>query len=201
MDNINDLVGDAAKQLMAQADGIQNPRLKESAKRVALTVSAKTRDETITKARNAAFARIPIWAFFLPVTRRQQIVLGRIYSFQCTTNKDGSPAEYRMSLSTGASVERDILNNRNWCQHFLKAMCMADADIEFIGEDNVPSASYTYVVTGAYDNFGGKVSIGAEEYLSRINIKVYEGDENGNLVFEGGAAECLAWADGYCGDC
>lgn len=102
---------------------------------------------------------------------------------------------------SGASVERDILNNRNWCQHFLKAMCMADADIEFIGEDNVPSASYTYIVTGAYDNFGGKVSIGAEEYLSRINIKVYEGDENGNLVFEGGAAECLTWADGYCGHC
>lgn len=102
---------------------------------------------------------------------------------------------------SGASVERGILNNRNWCQHFLKAMCMADADIEFIGEDNVPSASYTYVVTGAYDNFGGKEILGAEEYLSRINIKVYEGDENGNLVFEGGAAECLAWADGYCGDC
>ena len=102
---------------------------------------------------------------------------------------------------SGASVERDILNNRNWCQHFLKAMCMADADIEFIGEDSVPSASYTYVVTGTYDNFGGKVGIGAEEYLSRINIKVYEGDENGNLVFEGGAAECLAWADGYCGHC
>lgn len=100
---------------------------------------------------------------------------------------------------SGASVERDILNNRNWCQHFLKAMCMADADIEFIGEDNVPSASYTYVVTGAYDNFGGKEILGAEEYLSRINIKVYEGDENGNLVFEGGAAECLTWADGYCG--
>lgn len=98
-------------------------------------------------------------------------------------------------------MERGILNNRNWCQHFLKAMCMADADIEFIGEDNVPSASYTYVVTGAYDNFGGKEILGAEEYLSRINIKVYEGDENGNLVFEGGAAECLAWADGYCGHC
>lgn len=102
---------------------------------------------------------------------------------------------------SGASVERGILNNRNWCQHFLKAMCMADADIEFIGEDNVPSASYTYVVTGAYDNFGGREILGAEEYLSRINIKVYEGDENGNLVFEGGAAECLAWADGYCGHC
>ena len=39
---------------------------------------------------------------------------------------------------SGASVERDILNNRNWCQHFLKAMCMADVDIEFIGEDKCP---------------------------------------------------------------
>lgn len=35
----------------------------------------------------------------------------------------------------------------------------------------------------------------------RTNMKVYEGDENGNLVFEGGAAECLEWADGYCGHC
>lgn len=93
MDNINDLIGDAAKQLMAQADGIQNQKLKASAQRVALTVSAKTRDETIAKARNAAFARIPIWAFFLPVTRRQQIVLGRIYSFQCTTNNGGLQSE------------------------------------------------------------------------------------------------------------
>lgn len=39
---------------------------------------------------------------------------------------------------SGESVERDILNNRNWCQHFLKAMCMADADIEFIGRTMCP---------------------------------------------------------------
>lgn len=58
-----------------------------------------------------------------------------------------------------------------------------------------------FAVAEAYCKFGGKVGIGAEEYLSRINIKVYEGDENENLVFEGGAAECLAWADGYCGHC
>lgn len=113
-------------------------------------------------------------------------------------NVKDNPVEKREAL---LADRLRLHNNRNWCQHFLKAMCMADADIEFIGEDNVPSASYTYVVTGAYDNFGGKVSIGAEEYLSRINIKVYEGDENGNLVFEGGAAECLTWADGYCGHC
>lgn len=70
-----------------------------------------------------------------------------------------------------------------------------------IASSLIVASRTNYVVTGAYDNFGGKVSIGAEEYLSRINIKVYEGDENGNLVFEGGAAECLAWADGYCGHC
>lgn len=114
MDSINDLIGDAAKQLMAQADGIQNQKLKACAQRVAQTVSAKTRDETIAKARNAAFARIPIWAFFLPVTRRQQIVLGRVYSFQCTTNKDGTPGEFRMSLATAGkdlNIERDNLKN------------------------------------------------------------------------------------------
>ena len=52
MDNINDLIGDAAKQLMAQADGIQNQKLKASAQRVAQTISAKTRDELISVARS-----------------------------------------------------------------------------------------------------------------------------------------------------
>ena len=41
-----------------------------------------------------------------------------------------------------------------------KDQMLMTMELEFIGEDNVPSASYTYVVTGAYDNFGGKVSIG-----------------------------------------
>ena len=63
------------------------------------------------------------------------------------------------------------------------------------------SRNAAYAAARKWRATGGKVGIGAEEYLSRINIKVYEGDENGNLVFEGGAAECLAWADGYCGDC
>ena len=99
-----------------------------------------------------------------------------------------------------AELDRRIANGET-LEDIVPVLMDDGADIEFIGEDNVPSASYTYVVTGAYDNFGGKVSIGAEEYLSRINIKVYEGDENGNLVFDGGAAECLTWADGYCGHC
>lgn len=57
MDSINDLIGDAAKQLMAQADGIQNQKLKASAQRVAQTISAKTRDELISVARSDAGRR------------------------------------------------------------------------------------------------------------------------------------------------
>ena len=52
MDNINDLVGDVAKQLMSQAAGIQNQRLRESAQKVAQTVSAQTRDKLISIARS-----------------------------------------------------------------------------------------------------------------------------------------------------
>ena len=114
MNSINDLVGDAAKQLMTQAEGIENPKLREITQRQARAISAKTRDETITTARSAAFARIPTWAFFLPVSRRQLIEIGRVYSFQCTTNKDGTPGEFRMSLATAArvlNIDRDNLKN------------------------------------------------------------------------------------------
>ena len=90
MDNINDLIGDAAKQLMAQADGIQNQKLKASAQRVARTVSAKTRDELISVARSDAYGRDTRFIKYLPITWRQKAVMGRVYSFQCTTNKDGT---------------------------------------------------------------------------------------------------------------
>lgn len=100
MDNINDLIGDAAKQLMAQADGIQNQKLKASAQRVARTVSAKTRDELISVARSDAYGRDTRFIKYLPITWRQKAVMGRVYSFQCTTNKDGTPGEFRMSLAT-----------------------------------------------------------------------------------------------------
>ena len=112
MDNINDLVGDAAKQLMAQADGIQNQKLKASAQRVARTVSAKTRDELISVARNDAYGRDTRFIKYLPITWRQKAVMGRVYSFQCTTNKDGTPGEFRMSLATAGkdlNITRDNL--------------------------------------------------------------------------------------------
>jgi hypothetical protein len=114
MDNINDLIGDAAKQLMAQADGIQNQKLKASAQRVAQTVSAKTRDELISVARSDAYGRDTRFIKYLPITWRQKAVMGRVYSFQCTTNKDGTPGEFRMSLATAGkdlNITRDNLKN------------------------------------------------------------------------------------------
>lgn len=106
MGNINDLVGDAAKSLMVQAEAMENQALKERAKQVARSVSAQARDEMISAARNAPFARVPLWLMYLPIGRLQQLIIGRIYSFQCTSNRDGSQAEYRMSLAKGASELR-----------------------------------------------------------------------------------------------
>lgn len=78
MDSINDLIGDAAKQLMAQADGIQNQKLKASAQRVAQTISAKTRDELISVARSDAYGRDTRFIKYLPITWRQKAVMGRV---------------------------------------------------------------------------------------------------------------------------
>lgn len=111
MDNINDLIGDAAKQLMAQADGIQNQKLKASAQRVARTVSAKTRDELISVARSDAYGRDTRFIKYLPITWRQKAVMGRVYSFQCTTNKDGTPGEFRMK--SGELAFTDALNEED----------------------------------------------------------------------------------------
>ncbi len=46
------------------------------------------------EARQAHFSRVALWMYWLPISRRQREVLGRIYSFQCTTNKDGSQGEF-----------------------------------------------------------------------------------------------------------
>lgn len=58
------------------------------------------------EARQAHFSRVSLWMYWLPISRRQREVLGRIYSFQCTTNKDGSQGEFRMSLASGAKELR-----------------------------------------------------------------------------------------------
>ena len=86
-----------------------------------------------------------------------------------------------------------ILNNRNWCQHFFKELCKKNIDIEFVDADDKIYADYTYVITGEYANYGGKLSIDAEDYLNGINIKVYRGDEGENLLFDGNASRYVEW--------
>lgn len=93
----------------------------------------------------------------------------------------------------GKKCDRTVLNNRNWCQHFLKELCKQDMDIEFVGNDANFYSDFTYVITGEYDNFGGKFDIDNVDYLNRINVKVYDGDEQGQLLFNGNGVEYLGW--------
>lgn len=93
----------------------------------------------------------------------------------------------------GKECDRSVLNNRNWCQHFLKELCKQDMDIEFVGNDANFYTDFTYVITGEYDNFGGKFDIDNVDYLNRINVKVYSGDENDELLFDGNGFDYLNW--------
>ena len=85
------------------------------------------------------------------------------------------------------------LNNRNWCQHFFKELCKRDIDIEFIGHDDNCYCDYTYVVTGEYANYGGKINIDGATYLSRITVDVYAGSENDTKIFSGDADNFIDW--------
>lgn len=93
----------------------------------------------------------------------------------------------------GKECDRAALNNRNWCQHFLKELCKQDMDIEFVNADTKLCSDFVYVITGEYDNFGGKFDIEKIDYLNRINVKVYCGDEKGELLFDGSGLEYLNW--------
>ena len=96
-------------------------------------------------------------------------------------------------MERSVTSDESVLNNRNWCQHFLKELCKQDMDIEFVGNDENLYSDFTYVITGDYDNFGGKFDIDKTDYLMRINVKVYDGDEQGQLLFDGSGLEYLGW--------
>ena len=44
-----------------------------------------------------------------------------------------------------------------------------------------------------YKKLNGKFDIGKVDYLNRINVKVYCGDEQGELLFDGSGFEYLNW--------
>ena len=111
-------------------------------------------------------------------------IAAAIVNAACTEHK-------KCVLFDGKEYDRSVLNNRNCCQHFLKELCKLDMDIEFIGNDENFYSDFTYVITGDYGNFGGKVDIDKLDYLNRINVKVYDGDEQGELLFDGSGLEYL----------
>ena len=93
----------------------------------------------------------------------------------------------------GKKYKKVVLNNRNWCQHFLKELCKQDIDIEFVDNDDELCVGYIFVVTGEYDNFGEKVDVNKHDYLNRINVKVYRKDEQEKLLFDGSGLDYLNW--------
>lgn len=99
MNDMKSAIGEVSSQLMAQSKGT---KLAAATERLAQAIDERERAELDAQARSAPFSRVPLWAFYLPITRRQMLVLGRVFSFQCSTNRDGTPGEYRMSLSSGA---------------------------------------------------------------------------------------------------
>lgn len=66
-------------------------------------------------------------------------------------------------------------------------------DIEFVNADDNIYGDFTYVITGECDNFGGKFDIDKLDYLNRINVKVYCGDEQDELLFDGSGLDYLGW--------
>lgn len=94
----------------------------------------------------------------------------------------------------GKKCEKVVLNNRNWCQHFLKELCKQDIDIEFIDNDDKQCGDFTYIITGEYDTSSIKADIDDGDYLNRINVKVYRGNEQEKLLFDGNGLDYLNWS-------
>lgn len=103
MNDMKSTIEEVSAQLVEQS---KDTKLAATTERIAQAINEREHEELVSAARSAPFSRVPLWAFYLPITRRQMLVLGRVFSFQCSTNKDGTPGEYRMSLSSGAKELR-----------------------------------------------------------------------------------------------
>lgn len=91
-----------SKQLAEQATTLKSQRMQETTAYVADRLSKKAHAKNVQDAMNDSYSRVARWILFLPVPRRQQIIMGRIFSFMCTKGPDGKSGEYRMSIGHGA---------------------------------------------------------------------------------------------------
>lgn len=99
-----------ADGIASALESIGSPALKvkiEEVDKTRLEQSLASKEDELKRiARKSPFVRIPYWAYDLPITRRQREILGLVYSFQCSTSKDGRSLEFRMSASKAGSVLR-----------------------------------------------------------------------------------------------
>lgn len=91
-----------SKQLAEKATTLKSQRMQETTAHVADRLSKKAHSKNVQDAMNDSYSRVARWILFLPIPRRQQIIMGRIFSFMCTKGPDGKPGEYRMSVGHGA---------------------------------------------------------------------------------------------------
>lgn len=106
-----------------------------------------------------------------------------------------TPASTWLSFS-GEERSRSVLNNRNWGQHFLRYLLIAkDADLEVVHQGFNGYAEWTYVVTGTYDDFGGKFDITADDYLARVEVAAYYDMDFDKPEFRGDAADFSRWIE------
>lgn len=115
-DDQPELYGAVAQHLAAQAAVEPNPALAQATMAGAWAASQAERDTKAKAMREQPFARVPVLVFWLPISPSERLVLGRVYSYQLTTNRSGKQAEYRMSLDRGAA---ELGLSKRWMQQSL----------------------------------------------------------------------------------
>lgn len=100
----------------------------------------------VAKAQDIAFCRVPLWAFKLDLTRREQLVLGRIYSFQCTGNSVDPTKRRGLRMSLSKLADELGMANRG------DALKVLDALVEkgyVTKQSNGPKRPASYFVDAA----------------------------------------------------
>ena len=102
--------------LFCVEQALQNGWNGKGADEITKALARGQREKAEKLALKAPFARIPTWAFALKgagVSRNQQIVLGRVFSFQFTGGAAAGGGEFRMSMANGGEALGMKRNNLN----------------------------------------------------------------------------------------
>lgn len=102
--------------LFCVEQALQNGWNGKGADEIKKALAKGQREKAEKLAFKAPFARVPTWAFALKregVSRVQQIILGRVFSFQFTGGDAAGDGEFRMSMANGGEALGMKRNNLN----------------------------------------------------------------------------------------